>query len=280
MSKTKVSGAGARYGMVMALNSDGLPLPQDASATPVQGTLVQGIKALTVTDPTPRRFTHFGDDDGFAHDSLPPNEAGAYDFTTAVTNLDLNAMVEGGIVRTINSNKMAGGNTNNRGNEPLMMFAAYRQALDVDKTSLTFGKLRQWEMRLYPSSRISKQTDGFESENTDKAYTATPTRVKYTPWNEKLTESIWGFTEAEYIEIITDYHPRINVYRGDGTITAFELSHPPFDSNQLTVWVDGTLTAPSAVNVSSTNPAFTLGAAAAVTKQVFALIETDEPGDT
>ena len=280
MSKAKVAGVGTRYGMVLALNSDGLPLPQDSQATPVQGTLLQGIKAMTVSDPEPRRFTHFGDDQAFAQDSLPAQEAGSFNFNTAVTNLDLNAMLEGGIVRTISSNKMAGGNTNNRGGEPLMMLMIYRQALDTDKTSGSFGKLRQWETRIYPSSRISKQTDAFEAGNTDKSYSATPTQVKYTPWNEQFTEAVWGFTEAEYIEIVTDYHPRINTFRGDGTITAFQLSHPPFDSAQLSVWVDGTLTAPSAVNVSSTNPAFTLGSAAALDKQVFALIETDEPGDS
>ena len=280
MSKSKVAGVGTRYGVVLALNSDGLPLPQDASAVPVQGTLLQSIKGMGVSDPEPRRFTHFGDDDGFAQDSLPPQEAGSFNFTTAVTNLDLNAMLEGGIVRTISSNKMAGGNTNNRGSEPLMMLMIYRQALDTDKASAAFGKLRQWETRIYPSSRVSKQTDAFEAGNTDKSYSATPTKVKYAPWNEQFTEAIWGFTAAEYIEIVTDYHPRLNTYRGDGTITAFELSHPPFDSNQLSVWVDGTLTSPSAVDVSSTNPAFTLGSAAALDKLVFALIETDEPGDT
>ncbi len=280
MSKPKVAGVGARYGSIFNLNSDGLPLPAVASATPLGGTLVQGIKTVTVDDPEPRQITHQGDDQPFAQDSLPAIEAGSFQFTTAVTNLDLNAMLEGGKVRTVNSNKMAGGNTDNRGNEPQVMFMAYRQALDVDKTSVTFGKLRQWEVRVYPSARISRLTDSFEAENVDKSYSAAPTRVKYTPWNEQLTEANWGFTEAEYLEMVTDSQPRPNMYRGDGTLVEFELTHPPVDANAITVWVDGTETAPSAVDVSSTNPAFTMAAAPTVDKLVFALIETNEPGDS
>jgi hypothetical protein len=278
MSKSKTAGVGIRYGAVYNL-IDGLPLPAVASATPMNGTLIEGIKTNTVSDPAPRRITHFGDDRAYAQDSLPATESGSFNFTTSKSNMDLDAMLEGGQVRTINSNKFLAGNTDNKGSEPQVLLNIYRQALDVDKTSATFGKLRQWEGRLYPSVRITKTTPSYEAENTDITYEATPTPVKYTAWGEQFTEANWGVTEGEYISYVTDYHPRFNFYRGDGTITGFALTHPPVDSNAITVWVDGTATTPSAVNTNSTNPAFTLGSAAGVGKLVTALIETNAPGD-
>jgi hypothetical protein len=279
MSKTKSAGVGLRYGAIYPLY-DGLPTPNDSQATPVNGTLVEGIKTVTVTDPQPRNITHFGDDRAYMQDQLPSTESGSFTFTASKTNMDLDAMIEGGKIRTINSNKFRAGNTDNKGDEPQVLIVEYRQALDADLNSATFGKLRQWEGRVYPSVRISKQTPSHEAENTDITYNATPTQVKFTAWNEQFTEANWGNTEAEYIEFVTDYQPRFNFWRGDGTITAFQTSHPPQSSTNLTVWVDGTQTTPSAVNVSSTNPAFTLGSAAGLDVLVAALIETDEPGDS
>lgn len=278
MSQSKVSGVGTRYGAVFPLDSSGLPMPATATAVPMQGTLIEAIKGMAVTDPEPQRITHYGDDQPYAQDSLPPTEAGSFSFNTSKTNLDLDAMVEGGKVRTINSNKFIGGNSDNRGSEPQMMVHIYRQALDTDRNSSSFGKLRQWESRIYPSARIAKQTPAFEAQNTDVTYNATPTRVKFAPWFEQFNETNWGFSEAEYITHVTDYQPRINTYRGDGTITAFQLSHPPKTSTEVTVWVDGTQTTPTNVNTSA-NPSFTLGSAAGVGKLVFALAETDEPGN-
>jgi hypothetical protein len=80
--------------------------------------------------------------------------------------------------------------------------------------------------------------------------------------------------------MVTDYQPRVNTYRGNGTLVAFDLSHPPVAASQLHVWVDGTVTAPSSVNASTANPSFTLGSAAANNKGVFVIIETNAPGNS
>ena len=280
MSKSKTFGVGLRYGAVYNLNSDGLPMPNDSSATLIGGTLVEGIKTMPVTDPSPRRITHQGDDRALAQDSLPSLEAGSFQFTTSKTNQDLDAMLEGGKVRTINSNKYTGGNTDNKGSEPQVLFVAYRQALDGDKDSSSYGKLRQWEGRNFPSVRITKLSPSYEAENTDITYEATPTPVKYTHWFEQFTETNWGFTEAEYVNDTSDYHPRWNFGRGDGTLTAFDLTHPPVDDSSVSVWVGGTQTTPSSVNTSSANPAFTLGAAAALDAFIAVKIETSEPGSS
>jgi hypothetical protein len=280
MSKSKTFGVGLRCGHVFGLNSDGLPMPNDSSAVLIGGTLIEGIKTLPVTDPAPRRISHFGDDRVLSQDSLPATESGSYQFTTSKTNQVLDAMLEGGKVRTINGNSYTGGNTDNKGSEPQVLALFYRQALDADKSSASYGKLRQWEGRAYGSSRITKTTPSFEAENTDTTYEGTPTPVKFTHWFEQFSETNWGFTEAEYINDTSDYQPRWNFGRGNGTLTAFSLTHAPVDNSSITVWVDGTATTPSSVNTSTANPAFTLGSAAANNGFIAVKIETSVPGDS
>lgn len=277
MAQTKevVSGVGARFAAIFNLNSNGLPIPQVPSAVPLQGSLIQGIKTLAVTDPDPQLITHYGDDRPFAQDKLPATEVGSFVVTTAKTNHIIDTMMEGTKIRAQGSNIQAkGGNTNQRGNEPQVMAWFFRQALDTKKSSTTFGKLRQWQMRCYPSVRFSPVTESFEQTNTDKSYNGAPSPVTVTPFNEQFTDANWGFTEAEYYEDITNYRPIPNFWLGTPTITAFQLSHPPVSSADLTVWVNGTVTSPTAVNTSAANPAFTL-ASVADGATIGAIIETN-----
>lgn len=274
-SKEIVSGVGVRYGVAFDLDdSTGLPLPPSASATPYTGVEIEGIKTLSFNDSAPQRTTHYGNDNAYAQDTLPATEAGSATMTTSKTNLTLDAFLEGVKVRTINNTKYRVTNSDQRGNEPQVMLQFYRQALDTVKGSATFGKLRQWHEFVYPSARVSGQTQAMEQTNTDKTYEITPTPVQYTPWNEQLNLTNWGTQRGEGLEGTANYQPRWNFWRGNGTLTAFQLSVAPADSDHIDVWVDGTLTVPSAVNTSTASPAFTLGAAAANNKLVAARIQT------
>ncbi len=258
-SSEVVSGVGARYAAVFNLDpTTGLPQPAVTTAVPMQGTLVQGIKTMAVTDPEPQRITHYGDDLAFAQDSLPATTVGSFAVTTAKSNLILDSMLEGNKTVTIDNMQARGINTDKKGQEPLMFWAAYRQALDTKKGSANFGRLRQWNLRLYGATRITPQSQSFEQAATDKSYQATPTPVTQTPWGQSFNENVWGNIQAEALDLILDYQPRINTWLGNGTLSAFQLSHPPVDASHLHIWQDGTLVTPSAVNLSSTNPAFTL----------------------
>jgi hypothetical protein len=279
-AKNIISGVGARYAVIANLGTDGLPDVNVSSATGINGSLIQGLKTVTVNDPDPQRFTHYGDDNPFAQDSLPPTEVGNVTITVAKQNKVIDAMIEGNKIVTKGQMQMRAANTDKMGNEPQVFFAAYQQALDTDKTSDTFGKLRQWNLYIWPSIRLSGKTKSMEQGISDKTYAGTPTKVTETPWNEAFSESVWGNTQGEYIDISCDYHPRFNWGLGDGTITSFELTHPPVSSSYLDVWVDGTPATPSSVNTNSTNPAFTLTTPPGTTQKWFAIIQTDEPGTT
>lgn len=277
-----VAGVGTRYGVIFPLNTDGIPNVASSSATPTQGTLIHGIKDLTITDPEPRRITHSGNDQPLAQDSLPALQVGSFGFQTSAVNLELDNTVEGTKTRTHGNNVMRAGNSDKRGNEPLVMAMIYQQALDYDPDSPTFGKLRQWHWKNYPSARVSPISRPFGEAETNKVYAATPTPVKDTPWGESLSETNWGATRAEYIEGNSNYQPRINLHMGNGTLTSFALSHPPADDEELVVFntTTGAELTPTSINTSSQFPSFTLGSAVANNAIILSFIGTDEPGES
>jgi hypothetical protein len=278
-SKEIVGGVGTRYGVLIPLDTDGLPSIGTTTAVPQQGTMIAGIKTAATADPEPQRFTHYGQDRPQAQDSLPPTTVGSFTLTADSVNLIIDAMAEGNNVVTINNGKWRAGNSDQRGNEPILGSMFYRQALDMQPGSGTYGKLRQWNIRIYPAARISPTTQPYEAGLTDKSYAGTPTPTGLTIWGQTYTEATWGNSYAEYTEGVQDYEPRLNWFLGNGTLQAFQLSHPPATTTALDVWIDGTLTTPSSVNTSTTNPAFTLSSAAGTNqKKIVVLVYTQQPG--
>lgn len=273
------AGVGTRYGVLIPLDVDGLPSINVTTAVPQQGTLISGIMTATTNDPTPQRITHYGQDNPYAQDSLPPTEIGTVTVTSGNGNMIVDSMAEGNKVREIGNTTWRGGNTNKRGNEPILASMFYRQALDTEPGSPTFGTLRQWNIRIYPAARWSPSTSAYEAGKTAKTLNGTPTPTGRTVWGEFYDETSWGNSTAEYTEGNANYQPRLNWWLGNGTLTAFQLSHPPVSAAELLVWVDGTLTVPNAVNTSSTNPAYTLSSAAGTgAKKIVALVLTNQPG--
>lgn len=281
-AKEIISGAGTRYAIVAPLGSDGLPNVDTTTAVPVQGTVVEGIQTVSVTSPTPRRVNHRGNDYVFAQDTLPPTEISSFSFNTGKTNMRLDATVSRSKIRTIGNAKFMAGDTDKMGDEPQVFFAVYRQALDTDDTSDTFGQLRQWNMRTFPSTRIVRQAGEFGEAEVATVYDATPTPVKQTSWGENFDETNWGVNRGTFVDGVVNYHPRFNYWLGNGTLASFQLSHPPANANELLVWnaTQATQLSPSSVDLSSTNPAFTLSAAPGLGDKIVALIMTDEPGET
>ena len=274
------SGVGTRNGFLFPLDEDGLISVNTTSAIPVEGTLLFGIKTATTSDPEPQRIVHYGNDRPYAQDSLPPTEVGTVAITLAASNLIVDSMTEGNKVRETGNMVSRAANSDNRGNEPILAAMFYRQALDTEPGSPTFGKLRQWNMRTYPAARWATATSSYEAQATDKTINGTPTPTGQTIWGENYQESTWGNTFAEYTESVVNYEPRWNAHLGNGTMTSFQLSHPPASAEELLVWVGGTLTVPVSVNTSLTNPSYTLSSAAGTNLvKLISLIGTREPSN-
>jgi len=263
MSKDVVSGVGARYAEAFILDPlTGLPACAFNSGTLVGGTLIQGIKTFAYNNPAPQKFSHYGEDYAFAQDSLPATEVGSFTVTTAKTNLALDTFTEGTKLVTFDSNvEMRAGNTDNRGSEPQLFVNVFRQAIDTQNGSSTFGKLRQWHSALIPSTRIINALQSMEQGPTVKTYEGIPTPVSVTPWNQIIDSSIFGATRGEYIEATTTYKPVWAFGLGNGTLVTFALPKPPIDVAHTHATVNGTLATVSSVNTSTTNPTMTLSSA-------------------
>ncbi len=273
-----VSGIGNRFGQVFILDSNGLPYQATANATMETGAQIEGIKTLNNTTPTPQRITHYGDDEPYAQDSLSPTEIETFTITTSKSNLALDAYLEGALVKTIQNAQFRVGDSDNLGNEPLTCSMFYRQALDTVDGSPTFGKLRQWNGRIYPSARITPQTDSYEQGATDKTYNATPTKVTTTPWGEAFDGQVsWGVNNGAHIEFVMNYQPRMAVSVGNGTITSWNLPSVPVSASELLVWIGGSLTVPGSITYTPSAPAMTLSPAVGVGTQILAVVGSQKP---
>jgi hypothetical protein len=260
-AKDIVSGVGVRYAEAFKLDpTTGVPTVTFNSGTLYGGTLIEGIKTFTYNSPAPQRIQHYGDDRPFAQDALPPTEVGSFTIVTAKSNLALDAFAEGTNEVTLDSVvKVRAGNTDNRGSEPQLFINVYRQALDTQKGSSTFGKLRQWHSALVPSTRLINQIQSMEQAATNKTYEGIPTPVTTTPWAQAFTTATWAATQAEYLELATDYKPVWAFGLGNGTLTTFALPKTPVDTAHTHAWVNGTLATVNSVNL--TTPSVTLSAA-------------------
>jgi len=258
----------------------GLPDVGFNSGTLVAGTNIEGIDTFNYNSPEPQKITHYGEDYAFAQDSLPPTEVGSFTVTTAKTNLSLDTFFDGTNLVTLDTTVKARlGNSNKRGNEPQTLSNVYRQALDTQNGSATFGKLRQWHAAMVPSARFVTNLQSMEQTKTTKTYNGIPTPVNQTPWGSAFDETTWGATRGEYIELTFDYKPSIACGLGNGTLATFALPKAPIDVAHTHVWVDGTLATVSSVNTSLTNPSVTIASATGSgNKLVFAIVETNQVG--
>lgn len=257
-AKQVVSGVGARHAEAFILNST-TALPDCAfnSGTLIAGTLIDGLKTFTYNNPAPQRFTHYGDDKPFAQDSLPPTEIGSFTITTGKNNMQLDTFTEGTKLVTLDTVLQArAGNTDKRGSEPQLFVSVYRQALDTQRSSSTFGKLRQWDQAIVPSVRIINELNSEEQGITPNTYQGIPTIVTQTPWAQTFTEATWGATQGEYVKMFSDYKPQWNVGLGNGTLMKFAVTKTPVDVAHTHAWVNGTLVTVSSID--TTTPAITL----------------------
>ncbi len=288
-AKSVVAGVGARYAEAFRIdNNTGLPGASFNSGTLVGGTLIDRIKTFNYNSPTPQQFTHYGDDRPYAKDTLPPTEIGSFAIATAQSNITLDAFTENTKTVTLDTVVQARmGNSDNRGSEPQNFLNVFRQALDTQRNSGTFGKLRQWHAAMIPSCRLINTAPAFAQGMTDRNYEGVPTAVTATPWAQTFDTTTWGGTQGEYIELNFDYKPVCGVGLGNGTLTRFALPKPPIDVAHTHVWVNGTLATVSSVTTSVASPSATLSSAPGGVGSggmgpsgegyVFAIVEHNQP---
>jgi hypothetical protein len=231
------------------INSSGYPDGDESGAVAYDGIRLEGAKSFTSTVPDPRIVTHTGDDRAFAQDVLPPTEMETATLTTGKTNLSLDAALTGTKVEDLLGDvNMGVTSSDKQGAEPQVMVFGWRQALDTEKGSSTYGQ-RRYITRMYPSCRIipkpASMEDGAADEN---SYSVVPTVVTKTPWGKALAEITNGATEGQSLRFISSNPLMMNKWNGNGTLSTFTLSNTPISATKTRVHANGTVATVSSVD--------------------------------
>jgi hypothetical protein len=231
------SGVGFRYASIFLLDTaTGLPNPGAASATAYEGVHISGVKRLTINDPEPQQIVHLGDDRPFALDSLPAQEPVSGELATAKVNDVVDALITGTNAFTVGEAKFFGIGTDKKGSENQVAMLAFRQALD---TTPGAAQVRRWEIRLIPICLVLPREGNLDENPEERLYSLRPQFTSKHLWGVAFSNSVEGFLEAQVLRGITQYKPNIAVWKGNNTLTQFNLptERPAADVDKVSVWV-------------------------------------------
>lgn len=269
--------AGLKKGLALLLDADGAPTGATAGgAGGYFGEAFTGIQSVQTNIPEPQRVNHPGDDQVFAQDTLSPNELPSGTIVTGKTNQALDAVLTRTLVQTVGDGKLSVQVTNRQGDEARVAFVYYRQALDTDPESPSFGA-RKYQTHIVPNCKIvplgSSPAQGAADSNN---YSMAMTRVNDTPWGVALTENDNGATSAAKLLYTGDYPWMPALFMGNGTAVTFTLEYAPISVDKTDAWL---LSNGSALTVSSVDTSartLTLSAAPANNALFLVMHETDE----
>lgn len=228
------SGVGFRHAQVLLLDANG-NIQATSTNTAYTGITIQGAKSLTINDPESRQIVHTGDDNVFALDSLPSQEPMSGELRSGKQSDTLDAALTGVNAATVGESSLFPLGTNQRGNENQVAIIAYRQALDTDDASVTYGK-RLWQIRLFPKCQLLPRESGFDENPEDRSYTIRPQFVTSYPWGIALQDSVEGATRAQGFRGVAEFKPKIAAYQTNNTVTQFTLPVAAQSVNKIKVY--------------------------------------------
>lgn len=276
MAATQIAaGAGFRHARYWLLDINGYPDGTQSGSDGYSGRRIEGAKAYQANMPDPQTVRHTGDDRVLAQDTLPPTELETGSLTSAKTNFTADAELMSQLVRTLGDIQIHADGTDEAGNEPQVCLQLWRQALDLEEGSSTFGKARQWITYLYPSVRVVPKGAGMSEGAVDEnSYSIVPTKVTAYPWGVAFTEVSEGFTEATKVKMITDFPLMIERFDAPGVVTTFLLDFTPISTVKTHAFVNGAEVTVSSVSIA--NKTVTLQSAPSASDVVVVLYEASD----
>lgn len=223
---------GARRATLFALNASGSPAA--SSTTAYTGVQVVGARALEMTVPDPRKFTHVGDDNVLAVQYLPPTEGMSGVLNTAAEDLAIVALVTGTNVVTIGETKLVGVATSQQGSESQFGMLMVQQTQASDGTA----NYRYW---LFPKVKAYPKHQGMGQDILDHSYTISPSIVTKHLWETTFNSTTEGFTYSQGLVGQATYIPTVASFLAATATTNFVLStaQTGADTAKMVVYVDG-----------------------------------------
>lgn len=242
------SGVGFRHAQVLLLDANGIIYTTGTQA--YEGLRISGAKALVINDPEPQQIQHMGDDTIFAVDSLPPTESITGELRAGKQSETLDAMLSDVNAVQIGESVLYPIGTDRRGDENQVALLAYRQAVDTDPSSTTYGK-RVWQLRLFPRCYVIPRESGFEDTPEDRSYSIRPQFINQYPWGIQLATATENTLRAQGFRGVAEYKPKIVAFVADGTETSFTLPVSAANVSKIKTWIV-TTQGTGAVNTADT----------------------------
>jgi hypothetical protein len=213
----KQLGVGLRFATVFALNASDYLAASGVSA--YEGLQVSGAKAFMVNVPDPRQIVHTGDDRVLQRDVLPSLEGVTAELRAARRDFAMHALLTGTNVNTIGEAETVGMGTDQQGNEPQVGMLLYQQALDADS-----GK-RRWKSYVIPKAVVIPKAAEMNENPQEHVYSVTPYVVSQHLWGTPFSSGSAGdgFSQAQVIEMMTEYEPVLVGFRSSGSAQAYSF---------------------------------------------------------
>lgn len=231
------SGVGFRHAQVLLLDANGIVY--STGTTAYEGVQISGAKALTLNDPEPRQIVHTGDDSVFALDTLPPQEPISGELRMGKQSDTLDALLSNVNNVTVGESVLFPIGTNKRGDENQVALLAYRQAIDTDESSATYGK-RVWQLRLFPRCFVIPRESGFEDTPEERTYTIRPAYINRYPWGVTMSTSTEGAVRAQGFRGNAEYKPKLVAFVANNTATTFTLPVAAANATKIKSWLVST----------------------------------------
>lgn len=228
----KLLPVGMRHATIFELNTSGSPAATNTTA--YEGLTMVGARSFDLTIPDARKITHVGDDRPLAVDFLPPTEAVSGELRAARNDYDVYAMLTGTEVLTVGEAKAIGIGTSAQGFEPQVGLLLYQQALDD-------AGARHWRSFLIPKATIYPHPNGMNDNPSENRFIISPAVVTSHLWEKAFASTTDGFSDAQVLEFMTKYKPKIVAFLAATASTTFTLpsSYPAADTAKVAIWVDG-----------------------------------------
>lgn len=223
-SPLQAAAVGLRHGRIYTLDALGLP---DAPTwgdpdTAYDGSAIDGIATFTITIPDPQIIPHIGEDRVLQIDALASQEPITAEMMSALTDLELDALIQNVKVEALNEMQIMPRATDQQGLEPDLSMLVYRQSTSM--APATKGA-RMWQGHLIGRAVIfPKLPAGEQGGKNERSFTVQPKVVSQMPWGIALTLLANGCLETQIFDIHTDKRPHFATWKADGVETAFDFT--------------------------------------------------------
>jgi len=253
------TGIGLRRVRVAERDTDGMikvPTAQ-ATATAYAGRRISGANALTITIPEPQRVPARGDDRVYKTFLLPPTEGVTGELRTSKSDFPVIELLEGTSIYGSGDVRKVGHATDKQGEENDVILWGQREGINSDPDSANFGQT-MWITYILLCAKASVLPPTMEQDAVGETrYTIACNDATVDECGVTFTETLNGFTKAPYVEVHSQNKFWIDAWKGDGTVTEFNMSQTPLAGTTY-VWVDGT---PTSVTVDEAAKTITFASA-------------------